>query len=321
MAGGQEPWNRGEGNISEGKKMEIRNVRTFMMAAELKNFTKTGEAMGYSQASVTAQIKQLENQLGVRLFDRLKNGVILTQEGRNFIPYAVSLINAVEEAEHFGSGDLEPEGTLVIDTGTSISDNLLPAIIADISNDWPKLRFRVKVMDDAEMYNADLDDGTADFAVSIKASTELVRHQVFGEFSCKTVFICRSDDELASRKKVPLKEIISHPFVTTDRGENYGRDFERILQSKGLFIDPVAEFSSTTAVMNIISQRGGVTFLPEYVVRTGVNNGTFAVIDAEEDIGLNLLIRFYRNSARWVSPAMKAFMDHIKSMADNDVQL
>ena len=76
--------------------MEIRNVRTFMMAAELKNFTKTGEALGYSQASVTAQIKQLENQLGVRLFDRLKNGVILTQEGRNFIPYAVSLINAVE---------------------------------------------------------------------------------------------------------------------------------------------------------------------------------------------------------------------------------
>ena len=40
--------------------MEIRNVRTFMMAAELKNFTKTGEALGYSQASVTAQIKQLE---------------------------------------------------------------------------------------------------------------------------------------------------------------------------------------------------------------------------------------------------------------------
>lgn len=301
--------------------MEIRNVRTFMMAAELLNFTKTGEALGYSQASVTAQIRQLENELGVRLFDRLRNGVILTHEGRRFMPYATSLLNAVEEAENFGAGDVEPEGNIVIVTGTSISDNLLPGIIGDVCRDWPKLRFQVRVMDDAEAYNADLDDGTADFAVSIKASTEMIRHQVFGEFSCKTVFICRSDDKLAGKKKVPLEEIVKQPFITTDRDENYGHDFERILSSKGLYIDPIAEFSSTTAVMNIIAERGGVTFLPEYVVRTGVNNGTFAVIDAEEDIGLDLLIRFYRNSARWVSPAMRAFMDHIKSMADNDVQL
>ena len=58
--------------------MEIRNLRTFLKIAELQNFTKAAEALGYSQSAVTIQIQQLENELGVKLFDRIGKNIKLT---------------------------------------------------------------------------------------------------------------------------------------------------------------------------------------------------------------------------------------------------
>ena len=60
------------------RKLEIRNIRTFLRVAELQSFTKAAEQMGYSQAAVTVQIKQLEEELGTQLFDRIGKHIKLT---------------------------------------------------------------------------------------------------------------------------------------------------------------------------------------------------------------------------------------------------
>lgn len=291
-------------------KMELRNVKTFMKAAELMNFTKSGEELGYSQGTVTAQVKQLEDELGVRLFDRLKNGVALTSEGRRFIPYARALLNAADEAENFSRENVEPEGNLVIDATTSISDDLLPELLRQLIDLYPKLRFTVRVIDSTKKFNDDLTDGSADFALVTKAETEEIDHEVFAEFSAGSVYVCRADDPLAGRKNVPLEEVTKRSFFITNRNENYSLDLEKGLAARGLSIDPIADFSSTTAVINMVIGCGGVTFLPEYAVRSRVESGLLAIIDTE-DTGINISVRFYRNGARWADPAMQAFMDYI----------
>ena len=64
--------------------MEIRQLNTLIHAAQLQSFSKTAESLGYSQSAVTVQIKALEEELGVRLFDRMGKRVILTTQGRAF---------------------------------------------------------------------------------------------------------------------------------------------------------------------------------------------------------------------------------------------
>lgn len=64
--------------------MEFRQIQTFMQIAQVKNFSKTAELLGYSQSAVTVQIRQLETELGVRLFDRTGKKVILTPKGKEF---------------------------------------------------------------------------------------------------------------------------------------------------------------------------------------------------------------------------------------------
>lgn len=61
--------------------MELREIRTFIQVAQRKSFSRAAEALGYSQAAVTIQIKQLENELGIHLFDRIGKQTILTHQG------------------------------------------------------------------------------------------------------------------------------------------------------------------------------------------------------------------------------------------------
>lgn len=81
--------------------MDIKLAYTFIKVAETGNITRAAEQLGYSQASVTSHIQQLEKELGVALFDRIGRGIQLTEAGHDFRPYAVNLIKASEDADAF----------------------------------------------------------------------------------------------------------------------------------------------------------------------------------------------------------------------------
>ena len=82
--------------------MDIRNLTTFIQVAELGNFTKAAGQLGYSQSAVTVQIRQLEQELGTLLFERIGRHVRLTEEGEALVERAVAVLRAVQEAENVG---------------------------------------------------------------------------------------------------------------------------------------------------------------------------------------------------------------------------
>ena len=73
--------------------MEIRNLATFVRIAQLHNFSKAAEQLGYSQSAVTMQIKQLEEELNVRLFERIGKHIRLTQAGDRLLPRAMEAVS------------------------------------------------------------------------------------------------------------------------------------------------------------------------------------------------------------------------------------
>ena len=86
--------------------MELRNLISFIRAAELQSFSKTAEQLGYSQSAVTMQLKQLEEELGISLFERIGKRVKLTQAGERFLPRALEVLEAVGRAQQVAQ---EPE--------------------------------------------------------------------------------------------------------------------------------------------------------------------------------------------------------------------
>lgn len=77
--------------------MELRQLKYFEKTCELLNFTEAAHALCISQSTLSQQIKQLENELGILLFDRIGKRIILTEAGSSFLPYAK---NAIRESEN-----------------------------------------------------------------------------------------------------------------------------------------------------------------------------------------------------------------------------
>ena len=112
--------------MKEGILMEFREISTFLQVAQHQSFSKAAKQLGYSQAAVTIQIKQLENELGVHLFDRIGKQISLTHQGQVFYQYAVAIQKDLAQARGAVSDASTLNGKLCLGT--------IESICASISN-------------------------------------------------------------------------------------------------------------------------------------------------------------------------------------------
>lgn len=106
--------------------MEVRQLNTLIRAAQFQSFSKAAESLGYSQSAVTVQIKALEEELGVRLFDRMNKRVLLTVDGQRFLEYANSILDTIQNARQALNENAELGGSLHIGTLESLCFFRLP---------------------------------------------------------------------------------------------------------------------------------------------------------------------------------------------------
>jgi DNA-binding transcriptional LysR family regulator len=120
--------------------MELRHLRYFVAVAEELNFTRAAENLHLSQPSLTRQIRNLEDELGVRLMNRTKNQVSLTEEGKSFLGDAKRLVAAslesVKAVQRFSRGE---SGQLNLGYLFKFNFDLLPATLKTFYQDCPEI--------------------------------------------------------------------------------------------------------------------------------------------------------------------------------------
>lgn len=138
--------------------MELRLLTTFLKVAQLQSFSKAAESLGYSQSAVTVQVQQLENELGVRLFDRIGKTVSITHYGQEFIPYARDVVSAAARAVSFTVEERDLTGTLRIGTIESIMTASFGEILPLYHEHCPRVNTQLiegdtKTLSDMLMHN------------------------------------------------------------------------------------------------------------------------------------------------------------------------
>lgn len=123
--------------------MEVRQLNTLIRAAQFQSFSKAAESLGYSQSAVTVQIKALEEELGVRLFDRMNKRVLLTVDGQRFLEYANSILDTIQSARQALNENAELGGSLHIGTLESLCFFRLPGLIRQFRLEHPRVGLRV----------------------------------------------------------------------------------------------------------------------------------------------------------------------------------
>ena len=287
--------------------MENRTVRTFVKIVEAGSFTRAAESLGYSQAAVTAQIKAMEKELGVPLFDRIGKKVYLTNEGKSFLPYAVNMLNAEEEAVNSVRQDGPLTGTLVICAPSSYADHVLPETILRYHEQHPGVIISVKTSDYVDDTTQRLARGEIDFLVKLDEGN---RDSDFVTIVSKPeplVFVTYPGNPILKKTELSISDAVSNQFIASTRDIGYSAILEDALYRQGIEMDHVMDIGSVEAIVRILRGGFGVALLPEYVVSDLIENGELAKLDIK-DHGIRMNSYYLCSKDRWINPVMKAFI-------------
>ena len=132
--------------------MELRQLKYFKEACELQNFSEAARVLHISQSTLSQQIKQLEDELDVLLFDRIGKRVLLSEKGRAFLSYANDMVQLEAEAIETVSENTTPTGTLRIGTIESIASSFLPLLLEEYLKKCPQVHLDIVIGVTLELY-------------------------------------------------------------------------------------------------------------------------------------------------------------------------
>lgn len=293
--------------------MEFRNINTFLKVAGTQNFSRAAQQLGYTQSAVTVQIKQLENELQVQLFERIGKRVYLTEKGQEFVAYANEIMRVTERAKNFPAQSSALEGTLCIGGVESICTALLPGFLLKFYESCPKVQVTIRsgtteeLMEMAKSNEIDL-ICTLDQKVM---GREWVRAAVTEE---EIVFVMLADQNNSVPGRIPIETLIQKPFLLTEKGAAYRYELERLLSGKNLEIEPVLEIGNTETIINLLKKGMGVSFLPKFTVQQELDRNVLTQIHTDLP-GVTMYRQMLYHKNKWVTKQMGAFMELVGALS------
>ena len=293
--------------------MELRNLQTFVRAAELKSFSQAARDMGYSQSAVSMQIGQLEAELGAELFERVGRTVALTPQGMTLLSYAQNILRMADSARAELTRTAAMSGHLRIAMAASIGSSVFPDILARYHAAWPDVTMTLTTGTTDEMFRA-LSQNDVDMIYHLDRRIVRGDLEVPMTRPAPIIFVAPRGHALAAEKQVPLSVLVRQPFILTEKGMSYRYELDTHLAELGYEIDPCLEIGNTDVVADLVARGVGLSFLPEYVVRGRLASGSVVRLNVPEvDITLYQQLIYHRG--KWITPAMQAMIDLIEREA------
>lgn len=251
--------------------MEFRQLISFLKVVRLGNLSLAAENLGYSQSAVTIQIKKLEEELGVRLFDRIGHRLSITDQGRRFLPYAERIIEEMKLARLAMEPSSELQGTLRIGAVESVMMHYVNRIVRVMHELHPKVSIRLYTGTPEEL-SAMLDSDQADLIYVLEKSLSDDRWIKVIEKKEEIVFVSAPDREICRRTDISMEELLQEPMILTEANANYRQAFDNYLARHRLSFHPFMEVSSTQYILQAVTDLNCVSLLPRYVVKEVVAN-------------------------------------------------
>lgn len=307
--------------------INLNQLRVFVAVARLGNFTRAAERLHLSQPSMSLHIRQLEQDLGVRLFDRSTRSVALTRAGDDFLPTAERLLDDVQSAVA-SVADLAARrrGRVAVAVLPSVAAELLPRAIAALHARHPDIT--VSLRDDvAELIPARVRSGEVDFGLgaidSIDvdiAGSPLVSDELIAVFppshplaqagaavgkTCSAKTTCST--------KTTWRALAKFPFVAMSRDSSVRRLTEQAFARNGLVLEPAFEAKYMSTAVGIIAHGLGVGTLPSSAVSMAQQAG-LAHAEIRGPV-MKRQIGVMTRRGRSLSPAAEALVVALKAAA------
>lgn len=197
--------------------MELRSCRYFLEIADCGNITKAAQRLHITQPTLSRQMRELEEELGVQLFDRKSHSIRLTREGELLKKRAEDLVNLADRTVAELSGEEEPSGTITIGGSVFRSSRYLAYVISAFLKKYPDVRF-VLPGGNYDTIREKIDDGIVDFGVFMEPVD-------IGKYGTITLPVTEvwgarvpADSPAAKKKRIRKEDLAGKTIITPVRG-------------------------------------------------------------------------------------------------------
>ena len=296
--------------------MDLRQLEIFVKVAELGSFSRAAEALFLTQPTVSEHIRTLEDELGVRLLDRLGRGAAVTKGGALLLSHAKRMLALAREARQaMESFQGRMSGELLVGASTIPGEYILPALIGRFKEKFPDIAITL-LIGDSQAAIEWVAEGRAEIGVVGARSTH--RGIEFRELMPDyIVLIVSSAHPWHGRKQVTLEELRGEPLLLRERGSGTRGALETALREAGADIAAfrvVGEMGSTQAIKQAVKAGVGVSLVSRRAVEEECRAGSVWCLRVKD---LKVTRAFYlaTNRERSRSPLAEAFRAFVEAEA------
>ena len=289
--------------------MDLKNLLTFMHVAELNSFTRAGQKLGFSQSTVSFQIKQLERELGTQLFERINHTVVLTEKGRDVLKFAHQISKMTQELDKRLQNEEEVSRNVRIAMADSLCDNMLQEGFGEFRDRYPGISLKIITAGTEEMFRL-LNQNEADAVLTLDNHIFHAEYVIAREERSGVHFVADSENPLCEREELFPEDLAGQPFLLTEKGMSYRRLMDEKFAELSMEILPVLEIGSAGLICSLVEQGAGISFLPDYVTEEKVRAGRLRYLPVKNfEIEIWKQLLYHRD--KWVTPQLESALAYL----------
>ena len=269
--------------------METKYLATLVTIVETGSFQKAAVHLNYAPSTVTAQIKQLEEEFGFPLFERVGRKMELTQAGRDIMPFVQSILQNAEKITSYNKSPSQLTGTLRLAAPDSIFIYVMQPIIKAILHEAPHIQLVIHSVPSDDINQA-IVSGAADIGIDCDKGRfpESVLHPASRPFQACLIgspFMPPAErDFLSPHQRKPFSMICNEPNA------NYQKAIEAYFDRKDILLNPPNHF--------------GIAYVPLFSVKEELQDGSLIRLETELDAQFFPAVCVYHRN-KWISPQMQ----------------
>jgi len=292
--------------------LTLKQLQIFEAVAKHRNYTQAAKALFLTQPAVSMQIKQLEEQAGMALFERSGKQTHITEAGRELLHYSHNIHQQLEEASRV-LDELRgiKRGHLRL-TMASTANYFAPRLLATFCERFPEVHVSLDVVNRDGLLKA-LEENTTDIVIMGKPPAGMsVNYEVFMENPL--VVIAPPAHSLSKRNHIPLAELTEHPFIVRERGSGTRAAVERFLAQHDIERPSGMEMNSSEAIKQAVQAGLGLGVVSLHTLEMELELKRLAILDVEDFPIMRHWRIVYRKDKRF-SAVAQAFHDFVISEA------
>lgn len=296
--------------------MDVKNLDTFIAVSELQSFTNAADKLGYSQSTISFQIRQLETEVGVMLLDRINRTVALTDAGKRFLKTAYEIRGVLQQFQKDMTENTTVSGHVRLAAASSLCSGFIGRIYPEFQARFPDVTLEVIEADISEMFRL-LDHNEVDLVCTLDDPVHDPCYTMICERQTEARFAASSSHPLAEKTNISMKELVNESFLLTEKNMSYRRVLDERFAGESLEITPKLTSGDTVLLASLVAQNAGISFLPEYVIRPFVSCGSISCLDVNTE-PCYLWIQLLHHRDKWLSDAILAVAGMIRDFLEKE---